>query len=131
MTSDCIFCNRDDATLNRVLCENAGFFARYDNFAVSRGHVEVVPKRHVESLFSLTDAELVQAFDLLGLARQALEAEYAPDGYNVGVNEGGAAGRTVNHLHIHLIPRYDGDIPDPRGGIRNILPGPNADRWLA
>jgi diadenosine tetraphosphate (Ap4A) HIT family hydrolase len=128
---NCIFCDQADPQLNRVLCENDGFFARFDNFPVSPGHIEIVPKRHVESLFDLSAVEAAEAFDLLRQAWAMLATEFGPDGCNVGINEGAAAGRTIGHLHIHLIPRYSGDDPDPRGGIRKILNGDSPDRWAA
>ena len=130
-SAECIFCKQDDPSLNRVLCENDGFFARYDNFPVSPGHVEIVPKRHVESWFDLSLAEVLEASELLRTAKDLIDAEHRPGGYNIGVNDGAAAGRTVHHLHIHLIPRYLGDVPDPRGGVRNIFPGDDAGRWAS
>ncbi len=93
-----------------------------DAFPVSPGHTLLVPRRHVVSLFDLTVVEWVELGQLLAWVRTALQAEFRPDGFNIGVNEGVAAGQTVMHLHVHLIPRYRGDRPDPRGGVRSIFP---------
>lgn len=126
---DCIFCLRDDKELNSVMRENVSFFARYDNFPASDGHLEIVPKRHVESFFDLSEQEIVEAYTLLCEARQELQQKYDPDGYTIGVNEGEAAGRSIDHLHIHLIPRFYGDVDDPRGGIRQAAPNCDPDSW--
>jgi diadenosine tetraphosphate (Ap4A) HIT family hydrolase len=88
----------------------------------------VIPKRHVRSFFDLTVAEQLDALNLLQRAKQDLDQQYAPQGYNIGINDGPAAGQTIPHLHIHLIPRYSGDRPDPRGGVRWIIPE-KADYW--
>jgi diadenosine tetraphosphate (Ap4A) HIT family hydrolase len=93
-----------------------------DGFPVSEGHTLIIPKRHIGSLFEATAEEQAALFDLLGFARQQLLEELKPDGFNIGINDGSAAGQTVMHLHIHLIPRYAGDQPDPRGGVRWIFP---------
>ena len=93
-----------------------------DAFPVSPGHTLLLPRRHVGSLFDLTVVEWVELGQLLAQVRTALQAEFRPDGFNVGINDGTAAGQTVMHLHVHLIPRYRGDRPDPRGGIRWIFP---------
>lgn len=127
---DCIFCRRNDQSLNRIMCENDGFFARYDNFPAAPGHVEIVPKCHIESFFDLNDREVVEAYSLLIEAQQRIVKEYdPPDGYTIGINEGRAAGRSVDHLHIHLIPRYAGDVADARGGIRQAAPNCDPDDW--
>lgn len=99
-----------------------------DGFPVSPGHTLVIPRRHVASLAELTADEAGAIWSLLAEARSGLDAEFRPDGYNVGVNDGRAAGQTVMHLHVHLIPRYEGDRADPRGGVRWIFPD-KADYW--
>ena len=119
----CLFCERTNLEKHRIFAENNLFYARWDNFPVSIGHAEIVAKRHVESFLELTQEELARFYDLLLSAKAKIETTYDPDGFNIGVNEGEAAGRTVHHLHIHLIPRYKGDVPNPRGGIRNVIPG--------
>jgi diadenosine tetraphosphate (Ap4A) HIT family hydrolase len=127
---DCIFCRRHDPTLNTIACENATFFARYDNYPSAPGHVEIVPKRHTESFFDLTDTELLDAYELILKVQKILIEKYEPPhGYTIGVNEGRAAGRSIDHLHIHLIPRYFGDIEDARGGIRKATPNWDPDSW--
>jgi diadenosine tetraphosphate (Ap4A) HIT family hydrolase len=99
-----------------------------DSFPLTRGHALVVPRRHVPSFFDLTQDERLAMLDLLDEAKAALDTQYAPDGYNIGINDGVAAGQTVMHLHVHVIPRYKGDADDPRGGVRWIFPR-TADYW--
>jgi len=94
---------------------------RYDNHALSRGHVLVVPKRHVASFFDMSTDEQIAVLQLLGQAQRHLQLTFSPDGYNIGVNVGAAAGQSRMHVHVHLIPRYVGDVPDPSGGIRCVL----------
>lgn len=124
----CLFCHRDNPE-NKIFAENAHCYARWDNHPAAPGHVEIVTRRHIESFFDLTKAELLAVHRFLSIARDRIEFEYQPDGYTIGVNEGAAAGRTIDHLHIHLIPRRHGDVPDPRGGVRHVLPGTDPDRW--
>lgn len=127
--AECLFCQVHDTSINELVVEGVRFYVRWDNYPAAKGHVEIVPKRHVESYFDLTDDEASEAYDLIKKAQRMLDAKYHPAGYTIGVNEGRAAGRTVDHLHIHLIPRYEGDVDDPRGGVRHVLPGTNADQW--
>ncbi len=94
-----------------------------DRYPVSPGHTFVVPTRHVESIFFLSADELVGLLTAVREAKVALDADLHPDGFNIGVNVGVAAGQTVMHAHIHIIPRFSGDVPDPRGGIRHCVPG--------
>lgn len=115
----CPFCQFDPA---KVLLENDLAFAFYDGFPVTLGHTLVVPKRHVPSFFEITPEEQAALFDLVGRVRELLLEERSPDAFNIGINDGVAAGQTVLHLHIHLIPRYAGDTEDPRGGVRWIMP---------
>jgi superfamily II DNA or RNA helicase/diadenosine tetraphosphate (Ap4A) HIT family hydrolase len=98
-------------------------FAIWDGFPVSPGHALVVPRRLISSWWETTAAERADLFALVEEVKQFMDREHDPDGYNVGFNGGEAAGQTVPHLHIHVIPRYSGDVPDPRGGIRNVIPG--------
>jgi diadenosine tetraphosphate (Ap4A) HIT family hydrolase len=113
---DCELCR-----LDQVLFEEAEAYVRYDNNSLSRGHVLVVPRRHVASFFDMTGAEKLRVIELLDRAKQHVEAEFRPDGYNIGVNVGRAHGQSRMHVHVHLIPRYTGDVADPRGGIRCVL----------
>jgi diadenosine tetraphosphate (Ap4A) HIT family hydrolase len=96
--------------------------AFYDDFPVTPGHSLIVPSRHITSFFEATREEQAALFDLVAEMRQRLMTERNPDGFNIGINDGAAAGQTVMHLHIHLIPRYAGDTEDPRGGVRWIMP---------
>lgn len=118
-TSNCLFCSLDSS---RIIMSNDYAFAIRDGFPISEGHTLIIPKRHIASLFEATAEEQAALFDLLGLASQQLQEQLKPDGFNIGINDGTAAGQTVMHLHIHLIPRYVGDQPDPRGGVRWIFP---------
>ena len=116
---DCIFCRLNRSTL----AETKLSFACLDSFPVSKGHTLVIPKRHVVSLWEMTTEEYTDAFALVRQVKDVLQEQFHPQGFNVGVNCGQAAGQTVFHAHIHLIPRYTGDVPNPRGGVRNIIPG--------
>jgi diadenosine tetraphosphate (Ap4A) HIT family hydrolase len=102
---------------------NALAIAIHDGFPVSPGHTLIVPRRLVATWFEATREEQVAMLDLLDVVKAQLDAELQPDGYNIGINVGPAAGQTVIHLHMHLIPRFVGDVPDPRGGIRHVIPG--------
>jgi diadenosine tetraphosphate (Ap4A) HIT family hydrolase len=117
--TQCPFCNLDSS---RIVVANANALTIYDGFPVSPGHTLIIPKRHVASFFELTREEQDAMLDLLAVMRQILLENRSPDGFNIGINDGAAAGQTVMHLHIHLIPRYAGDQPDPRGGVRWIFP---------
>ena len=104
-----------------VVAENDLAYARDDSNALSRGHVLVVPRRHVADFFEMTDEEQAAVMDLLRKARKIVLAKHSPDGFNIGANVGKAAGQNRMHVHFHLIPRYKGDVPDPSGGIRCVL----------
>jgi len=106
----------------RVLVENDLALAVYDSFPLSNGHTLIVPRRHVASVFDLSEVEFEALWSMLKLARSRLRALHAPAAFNVGINDGNEAGQTVDHAHVHLIPRYVGDVPDPRGGVRWVLP---------
>jgi diadenosine tetraphosphate (Ap4A) HIT family hydrolase len=121
----CPFCKLD---AKRILRQSHHAMVIRDGFPVTEGHTLIIPRRHVNSFFELTDDERVDIFLSLNGAKEDLDDELNPDGYNIGINEGAAAGQTVSHLHIHLIPRYSGDLPDPRGGVRWVIPQ-NADYW--
>ena len=123
--ASCPFCRIQP---DMILAENDLAFLVADNYPISPGHVLVIPKRHVASFFETTAGEESALFELVRLAHKRLSEDYHPDGFNVGINDGPAAGQTVMHLHIHVIPRYRGDRPDPRGGVRWIKPE-KADYW--
>lgn len=97
-------------------------FAVRDRFPVSPGHTLIVPRRLVATWFDATRDEQIALLDLIDDVKRALDAEFHPDGYNVGFNAGAAAGQTVMHLHVHVIPRFAGDVEDPRGGVRHVIP---------
>ena len=115
----CPFCNppEDEIVLANDLC-----YARYDRYPVSPGHLLLIPYRHIPTLFDATDDEQAALLALVREAKALLDERFRPDGYNVGVNVGKTAGQTVMHLHVHLIPRYAGDVADPRGGVRGAIP---------
>jgi len=113
---DCELCRPEN-----LLLEGSLAYVRYDNNSLSPGHVLVVPRRHVASYFDMTIEEKAEIQSLLDAAQTRIAAEHSPDGYNIGVNIGRAAGQNRMHVHVHLIPRYSGDVRDPRGGIRCVL----------
>lgn len=121
----CPFC---PSPAERVLAHNAHAVALRDAYPISPGHTLLIPRRHVASLAEVTGEEAAALWALLSEARARLDRELRPDGFNVGVNDGAAAGQTVMHLHVHLIPRFAGDRADPRGGVRWIIPE-KADYW--
>lgn len=123
----CLFCCLPES---RVLLRNETAIVVRDAFPVTRGHTLVIPLRHVESFFDTSAKERAAMFELLDAAKQQLQTEFAPAGFNIGINDGPAAGQTIRHLHMHLIPRYAGDRPDPRGGVRWIIPE-KADYWTS
>ena len=120
MSTPCPFCTLAN---ERIVASNELAVVIRDGFPVSPGHTLVVPKRHVASWFDVTPEEQLAIMSLLAQAKQHLDAEHAPAGYNIGINCGEAAGQTVIHLHVHVIPRYRGDVPDPTGGVRHVIPG--------
>jgi len=107
----------------RVIAKNDLAFAVLDVYPVSLGHTLVIPHRHVHDFLELTADEASAIFALLCLARRTLDVRHKPAGFNFGANIGAAAGQTVMHAHMHLIPRYAGDVAEPVGGIRNLIPG--------
>ena len=123
MQPDCPFCDSDIALSDGTGLENALAYVREDKFPVSPGHLLIIPKRHALDWFDLTADEQAAVTDLINQAKAWLAEKHAPDGYNIGMNCGEAAGQTVMHMHCHLIPRYSGDVDDPRGGLRGVIPG--------
>ena len=117
--TDCPFCT---LPASRIINRNQAGVAVRDAYPVTRGHTLVIPARHVGTFFATTTEERSGLLSLLDTAKQQLDAEFAPAGYNIGINDGAAAGQTVPHLHIHLIPRYPLDRDDPRGGVRWVIP---------
>jgi diadenosine tetraphosphate (Ap4A) HIT family hydrolase len=121
----CPFCHLPNA---RILKETQYSLIIRDGYPISKGHSLIIPKRHIASLFEANEAEQHDLLQALTWAKKQLDLEFKPDGYNIGINEGDAGGQTVMHLHIHLIPRYQGDSEDPRGGVRWVFPE-KADYW--
>ncbi|KAA9022940.1 HIT family protein [Niallia endozanthoxylica] len=113
----CVFCN-----MKEVVLENDLALAFYDKYPVNKGHLLIIPKRHVEQYFDLTLDERNAIDQLLFEGKKLLDEQLAPDGYNIGVNCGEAAGQTIFHMHVHLIPRFKGDMEEPRGGVRGVIP---------
>ena len=113
----CLFCTPRGITRRNELA-----YCARDTYPVSPGHSLIMPFRHCASFFDLTDEEVAACMDLLAHERMALDDEFNPDGYNIGVNVSEAAGQGIFHVHIHLIPRYAGDSVRPQGGVRQILP---------
>jgi len=120
---DCPFCQiaAGDAD-TELIAESGHSVAFYDRYPVSDGHALVIPRRHEVDLFDLELSERSDAWALLDSVRGLLVERFNPDGFNIGVNTNEAAGQTIDHAHIHLIPRYQGDVEDPRGGIRWVIP---------
>jgi diadenosine tetraphosphate (Ap4A) HIT family hydrolase len=116
----CPLCSVADG--REILSANTHAVAIWDAFPVSPGHVLIVSRRHVADLFELSANEQAALWGLLPAAKAAIGAHHAPAGYNVGVNVGAAAGQTVGHVHVHVIPRYAGDVDDPSGGVRFVIP---------
>jgi diadenosine tetraphosphate (Ap4A) HIT family hydrolase len=107
----------------RIVFRNGLAFAVEDAFPVSPGHMLIIPRRHLADVFDLTPGEWVAIQELLRMSRGHITVHRRPDGFNVGVNVGPAAGQTIPHVHVHLIPRFTGDVTDPIGGVRNVIPG--------
>ena len=122
---NCLFCNLEK---ERIIIESDLFVVVRDRYPISKGHTLIIPKRHIDSLFKMTSEEYNALQSILKQAKKILECEFCPDAYNIGVNDGELAGQTINHLHIHLTPRYKGDVDDPKGGVRWIFPA-KADYW--
>ena len=110
------------------LCANEHAVAIFDAFPVNPGHALIMSRRHVENLFDVSLEEQMSLWALLPTVKDALDVQHSPAGYNVGANVGVGAGQTVGHVHVHVIPRYAGDVDDPRGGVRWVLPA-RADYW--
>ena len=114
----CIFCE----PRREILAHNDAAIAVFDSYPVSPGHALVLPRRHVVTIWDLEPAEYDQCFRLVRELYPILAERFKPDGFNVGANCGEAAGQSVWHAHIHVIPRYTGDTPNPKGGVRHVIP---------
>ena len=118
MAPECPFCTLEKG---RVVASNSLAFAISDGYPVSPGHTLAIPHRHVESFFELSPQEHDALFEIVREQKRVLDVEFAPHAF-IGVNDGPTAGQTVAHVHVHLIPRFRGDVADPRGGVRWVLP---------
>jgi diadenosine tetraphosphate (Ap4A) HIT family hydrolase len=116
----CVFC--DLFKEHKHFYENEYVIAIFDSFPVNKGHALIIPKRHFANYFEASKEELDSINQALFDVKKMLEVEFRPDGYNIGVNINEPAGQTVMHLHVHLIPRYIGDMENPRGGVRGVIP---------
>ncbi len=114
---ECPFCDNPE-----VIIENELAFANYDSYPASAGHCLIITRRHVAEYFQATAEEKASIWALVDEMKIIIDRDYKPDGYNIGVNIGGAAGQSVPHIHIHMIPRYKGDVENPRGGVRGVIP---------
>ena len=118
LNNPCRFCSPREVTRRNELA-----YCERDRFPASPGHSLVMPLRHCANFFDLTSEEVSACMELLAQERAAIDEEFGPDGYNVGVNVNTAGGQSIFHVHIHLIPRYAGDSPNPKGGVRQVIPG--------
>jgi len=116
--SDCIFCSGNFD----LIYEDELVFAMYDTYPVSKGHVLIIPKDHIATFFDASFEMRVAIDKALFYLKVTLDKKFKPDGYNIGINNGEASGQTIFHLHVHLIPRYLGDVEDPTGGVRGVIP---------
>jgi len=119
--TDCPFCNPNSE--RELILESATAYAIFDKFPVSDGHILIIPKRHCCDYFELTFKEQSACWFMLNKVKQILQTKFNPQGFNIGININEVAGQTISHVHIHIIPRYTGDVSNPRGGIRNVIPG--------
>lgn len=120
LNNPCIFCH---PRTEEILAENEYAQIVADNSPVSKGHCLIIPRRHIKTLFEATKEENHAFFELIQQAREIIHKQgYKPDGYNIGSNNDVAAGQSVFHLHIHVIPRYAGDVEHAKGGIRHVIP---------
>ena len=126
---NCFFCKLKNGEFDnssnkpsKYILENDLALGRFDDFPVNPGHMLFVTKRHVKTIFDTTAEEKTAIFELIDKAKEMIDKEYHPDGYNIGMNCGEYGGQSVMHVHVHLIPRYKGDVENPRGGIRGIIP---------
>lgn len=116
---NCPFCN---PSKEEILLQNDLCYARFDKYPVNKGHILIIPFRHFDNYFDATKEEKLAILELIDKAKEFLDREFNPDGYNIGVNIGKYAGQTIMHVHIHIIPRYKGDIENPKGGVRGVIP---------
>lgn len=119
-SSYCPFCEPE--TGREIILESELCYCVYDKYPVSSGHALIIPKRHCANYFELTPSEQMACWVMVNEIKQILDKKYHPDGFNIGINVNEAAGQTVPHVHIHLIPRFKGDVVEPEGGVRGVIP---------
>ena len=118
---DCLFCSIPPV---RIVLENELAYAVRDGYPVTEMHSLIIPKRHIQDYFDLTTEELIACDQLIrSLKDEISNSDNSVNGFNIGMNSGETAGQTIFHCHIHLIPRRTGDVDNPRGGVRNVIPG--------
>ena len=116
----CPFCIKD---LDReILAETSSVYSIYDKYPVSQGHALIIPNRHCSDYFSLSFDEQSECWSMVNKVKEIISGKFRPDGFNIGLNVNEAAGQTIWHVHIHLIPRYKGDVKNPEGGVRGVIP---------
>jgi len=124
MKEGCIFCGLDEGKDREILFSSERLVAVRDAFPVTQGHILIITKQHKKDFFELDEAEYSELHGMIQRAREFIINEgHSPDGYNIGMNCGEAAGQTVMHFHCHVIPRYGGDMKEPRGGVRHCVAG--------
>jgi diadenosine tetraphosphate (Ap4A) HIT family hydrolase len=116
----CPFCNPDSE--RELIVESATAYSIYDKFPVNEGHALIIPKKHCADYFDLSFKEQSACWFMLNKVKEIISKKFNPDGFNLGVNINETAGQTISHVHIHLIPRYKGDVKEPRGGVRGVIP---------
>lgn len=114
----CLFCNQNP---EEIIAETELATLTIDTYPVSKGHMLIIPKRHFATQFEASEAENHDFHQLLLSAKKHIDQAYQPDGYNIGSNNTEAAGQSIHHLHIHIIPRYYGDVDNPKGGVRWVI----------
>ena len=120
MSKNCPFCVIENS--REIIAKSELSLAFYDGFPVSPGHALIIPKRHVSSFFDLSEKERMDMLRLSDQVKKILDSKFHPNGYNIGVNVGESAGQSVFHVHMHIIPRYTGDVENPKGGVRGVIP---------
>ena len=123
MSESCIFCQIVEGKMkSEIIADFENCMVIMDSFPVTPGHLLIIPKTHIEGWFESDGDVYSYLFDAVKDAKKWLDAEYSPDGYNIGINIGEAAGQSIPHLHVHLIPRYSRDMEKPKGGVRGVIP---------
>ena len=117
---DCIFCKETNKVDTTPTFKH--WYLKWDEYPVNPGHLLIISKRHISSIFQVNIIEMIELCKVLYHAKNLIVDNYKPDGVNIGINDGVAAGQSIMHLHIHIIPRYNGDVENPRGGVRGVIP---------